>query len=74
MANAKKCDRCGTYYDMGDFGVTKSGSSTTGISFNNVNLHAFAHIDLCKRCIDKIELFLDGAEVESIDRKDYLND
>ena len=63
MARANKCDRCGKYYDMGDFGVSKSGSFVTGIAYSRMNNGFEISIDLCKDCIDKLKRFIDGAEI-----------
>ena len=63
MANAKKCDRCGGFYEFGDIGVSKGGSYVTGISFTRRNNSPIEAMDLCKECIDKLKCFIDGAEI-----------
>lgn len=56
MANAKKCDRCGAYYDpkeeLGEvYGVTLN----YGSEYNNETY------DLCDDCVAKIREFLNSA-------------
>ena len=61
MANAKKCDRCGKYYDKNE-ARTESGSVLTGVGFITANNHVLDH-DLCDECIDKLKQFLKGVEL-----------
>ena len=56
MAEAKKCDRCGKYYD------TNKGKSIRGIYVNSIKIIAGSSLhmslDLCDDCIDKLYKFL----------------
>lgn len=64
MANAKKCDRCGKFYEFGDLGVSKSGSFVTGVAFKrHTNVNYDCYVDLCKDCIEDLKRFLDGAKI-----------
>ena len=57
MAIAKKCDRCGKYYDK------KHGMCFT-VSELNTDFK-----DLCDECLDKLHIFLNGAELIMEDGK-----
>lgn len=64
MSMARKCDRCGKFYEVGDYGATKSGSFVTGVAFKRQANDAYCdYRDLCRDCIDGLKLFLDGAEL-----------
>lgn len=59
MASAKKCDRCGKYYDIGDYGTDKCGSFVTGVGFKRqANETYTCYTDLCKDCIGDLKAFL----------------
>lgn len=63
MANAKKCDRCGAYYDK-NFAKTNSGSSICGAAFTNpMNSYLRCEMDLCDECLDKLKRFFAGVEL-----------
>lgn len=56
MAMARKCDRCGKYYDRNEkylFGR----ENVIGIRFESPNKHN-DRIDLCDECLEKTEEFL----------------
>ena len=74
MATVKKCDRCGKYYDKNTehkqningrlyyedgmcFTIAKIGEVTTDFK------------DLCDECLDKLHIFLNGAELIMKDGK-----
>lgn len=75
MANAKKCDRCGKYYEKNEehsfihsgkiIGIVKkvSADETTSISY-----------DLCDSCITDFGLFMDGLKIEDEDACKYTNE
>ena len=64
MALAKKCDRCGVYYDT--YNVANNASKTSGFCFLNLNQEGkqFCHtyIDLCHACNDKLHHWLEHPE------------
>ena len=50
LANAKRCDRCGNYYEI-----------KNATDYNGVNLileNRERHFDLCEKCLDKTKAFL----------------
>lgn len=54
--NAKKCDRCGSYYD-------KNNNPTFALR-KNQSLNDFPKIiDLCKKCTDELEEWLLAKEL-----------
>ena len=74
MATVKKCDRCGKYYDKNTehkqningrlyyedrmcFTIATIAEVTTGFK------------DLCDECLDKLHIFLNGAELIMEDGK-----
>ena len=66
MSSAKKCDRCGRYYDenreyqknVNGYKGFYDGMSMTTTSDFNVDA-----VDLCDKCITALRLFLNGAKV-----------
>ena len=65
MAIAKKCDRCGKYYDKN----TEHKQNISGrlyyedgmcFTVDEVNTD---FKDLCDECLDKLHIFLNGAEL-----------
>lgn len=54
MANAKKCDRCGTFYIRGAGVYRFEVKESNGIKFWNW--------DLCDKCHDELEEFLTGVK------------
>lgn len=60
MANAKKCDRCGKYYDQNKKYLL-GREHVIGIRFESPNKYN-DRIDLCDECLEKIEEFL-GADI-----------
>lgn len=68
MAKAKKCDRCGKYYDK-NIKHRKTCNGNTyidGIKFTLSNGYAIDKIDLCDECINKLKELLEG-ETENAD-------
>lgn len=62
---ARKCDRCGKYYDKNEK-VHKSGSfkyTPKGIVEESTYGHYYSPKDLCDDCLEKLERFLNGAEL-----------
>lgn len=59
MATARKCDKCGKYYDENkkyryDFGM----GTVIGLRFETINDNNSSRIDLCDECLGKIKEFL----------------
>lgn len=65
MANAKKCDRCGAYYEKNQkFRLGKTSLDIKdGIMFTGANGSYTDQIDLCDDCIEKLDIFLNGVEL-----------
>lgn len=67
--NAKKCDRCGCYYNQypgRDYGASK----TNMIALQNDYMGgSTSHFDLCPACMDKQIQFLSGTELTSGENK-----
>lgn len=63
MADAKKCDRCGNYYDKNEKHETVgriSGEVVVGIGTIGRNGHMDKYFDLCDTCIGSFKKFTDG--------------
>ena len=60
--DAKKCDRCGKYYDHYDFPIHTKDDHGNCITVWNIMLNGYEHVakkfDLCKHCMLKLEEFL----------------
>ena len=59
MAIARKCDRCGKYYDENKkyvFGLAMG--TVIGLRFETLNGNNSSRIDLCDECLGKIKEFL----------------
>ena len=66
MANAKKCDRCGKLYDIGEVGRPRmivDGSEKRLY----IAVGSGRELDFCEECTSKLEEFLNFAQE---DRKD----
>ena len=59
---AKKCDRCGVYYDT--YNVKRNRGNVNGIMFLNIDERGdyFGHkaIDLCPECMKAVKNFVQG--------------
>ena len=67
MANAKKCDRCGLFYEKNTrFTKTINFSKTTidGMCFTTSICCCVDSKDLCDDCLSKLYSFLDGKELK----------
>ena len=59
MANAKKCDRCGAYYDVNTATSTK-GKYIRGVNFvRTVQDWTTDYRDLCDSCMHELQVSLD---------------
>lgn len=58
MASAKKCDRCGTFYE-------KNHERIAGVKTFDKTGNWIDWKDLCDDCVNDLKRFLDGAKVES---------
>ena len=65
MANAKRCDRCGKFYDknLKYRGRKASDEFRSGVAY--VTSHGFYGntIDLCDDCLTKLDRFLGGVKL-----------
>lgn len=62
MATAKKCDRCGKYYDHNEPYLIGNGriSAIDGIAFTLKDGGVIDGVDLCDECIKLLEKWLKG--------------
>ena len=66
MATAKKCDRCGKYYDKNTGYKQKVRGKyyhEDGMCFTTVDGVGSNYKDLCDDCLEKLHMFLDGAKL-----------
>lgn len=66
MATVKKCDRCGKYYNKNTEhkqNINGINYYEDGIWFKATNNLFVDHKDLCDNCLDKLHMFLNGAEL-----------
>lgn len=58
--NAKKCDRCGKYYD--GYGINNDPKNTNAVMFVSADKDGryFSHeiIDLCPECMNEVNEFV----------------
>ena len=74
MATAKKCDRCGKYYDKN---IEHKQNINGRLYYEDGMCFTIATIadvttdfkDLCDDCLDKLHIFLNGAELIMEDGK-----
>ena len=57
MANVKKCDRCGKYYDKCTSTKRINGYNVRGINIF-ISYGPYLELDLCEKCIDDLYDFL----------------
>lgn len=57
--NAKKCDRCGSYYDKNDNPTFALGKNQTLNDYPKF-------IDLCKKCTDELEEWFNAEKIEKV--------
>ena len=72
MASAKKCDRCGKYYDKNNRmrkGLYKN-ESIDGIAKTTSIGNYLNRIDLCDECLDKLDIFLSGIELAGFEKEE----
>lgn len=65
MADAKKCDRCGRYYDKNE--TAHTGVRVIGIKIIRADDYCAAKYDFCDECLGKLKNFIDGEELTDID-------
>lgn len=59
MATARKCDRCGKYYDENKkYRYDLDMGTVIGLRFETINGNNSSRIDLCDECLGKIKEFL----------------
>ena len=71
MATAKKCDRCGKYYDKN---IEHKQNINGRLYYEDGMCFTSAEVttdfkDLCDECLDKLHIFLNGAELIMEDGK-----
>ena len=66
MANAKKCDRCGKYYDENTrFKSSKCcyGQCVSSVTEITVGGYHYKNYDLCDDCIADFRAFISGSKI-----------
>ena len=66
MASAKKCDRCGKYYDNNKSTLRGYPGTLCGVTFvRSVGQpRCIGEKDLCDECIAKLIRFMNGCELQ----------
>jgi hypothetical protein len=71
MADAKKCDRCGKYYDEQEKKYTVDGNILASIKFISKQNCMIGRCDLCDECAKKLVQFMNpsrmAVETDDID-------
>lgn len=63
MANVKRCDRCGNYYEKSTVKYKPTGDAIpTIVLYTNSNL-PMHYIDLCDNCMQTLFNFLKGENI-----------
>ena len=63
MSNAKRCDRCGKFYVVGEKSFRIRNSKVGALKVLDVNGYYIIEMDLCDECVEKLDRFLKGEEV-----------
>ena len=63
MAMAKKCDRCGKFYEK-NLEKHKNGFALIGVCFVDSKGQSVGDRDLCDECIAKFKRFMAGCELK----------
>jgi hypothetical protein len=63
MANAKRCDRCGKFYVVGEKSFRIRNSKVGALKVLDINGYYIIEMDLCDECVEKLDRFLKGEEV-----------
>lgn len=61
MAQAKKCDRCGAFYENNTrypVSIRSCKTAIDGITFSTRNDDTVGYMDLCDDCITELKAFL----------------
>ena len=68
MANAKKCDICGKYYDLYCQVKLENGMIISGcrLRFTADNDCCWNSVDLCQECMAKVHMLLSSIEGERL--------
>ena len=65
--NAKKCDRCGKFYDV--YGESNDKGNPNSILFASVDTQgryfSYNYIEFCPECINKIKEFVNNKTEEN---------
>ena len=72
MAAAKKCDRCGKFYDRNtriNKGRYKNEFIDEIVKTTNIGNY-LNQIDLCDECLDKLDIFLSGIELAGFEKEE----
>lgn len=72
MAAAKKCDRCGKFYDRNtriNKGRYKNEFIDGIVKTTNIGNY-LNQIDLCDECLDKLDIFLSGIELAGFEKEE----
>ena len=59
MSKALKCDRCGSFYIPDDSHQKRNRVSFFKFNYDNVSYSDRVQLDLCPRCADRLESWLD---------------
>lgn len=73
MAAAKKCDRCGKFYEKNNLyhkHIRNEKTPIDGVCMTTRSNDHVDYMDLCDDCIHKLGLFLAGRELMFIDGVD----
>lgn len=71
MAAAKKCDRCGKFYDRNNRmskGLYKNEFIDGIVKTTNIGNY-LKQIDLCDECLDKLDIFLSGIGLSGFEKE-----
>lgn len=69
MANAKKCDRCGGYYDTNKGHIKNVGNERyyyCGVCTRTTGGHRLDEKDLCDECFTEFKRFINGEATKSV--------
>jgi hypothetical protein len=68
MSMARKCDRCGKFYEKNRVKWNYVGSITRGIDVVNKDDRIAVECDLCDSCIEDFRAFMDYYDDKEVDR------
>lgn len=71
MAEAKKCDKCGKFYEDNKryHGIINTGNFVNGLTLSVINGIDDKHFDLCDDCVGQVLTLLNVEDIDPVELK-----